>query len=58
VRPFGFGDMTFDSYMIVLSNVLSLLPFVVKISVGTSGDGENCTVSGKVVDLLQRVTDL
>jgi hypothetical protein len=37
--PFGFGDRTFDGYMIDLFVVVSLLPFIVKVSVGTSGDG-------------------
>jgi hypothetical protein len=37
--PFGFGDMTFDGNMIDLFVVVSLLPFIVKVSVRTSGDG-------------------
>jgi hypothetical protein len=58
VRPSGFGDRTFDSYVIDLSIVVSPLPFIVEVGVGTFGDGENCTMGGKVVDFLWRLTDL
>jgi hypothetical protein len=39
VRPFGFGDRTSDDYMIELSIVVSLLPFLVEVDVGTFSDG-------------------
>jgi hypothetical protein len=58
VRPFGFGDRTFDGYVIDLSIVVSHLPFIFKVGVGTSRGGENCTMGGKVVGLLWRLTDL
>jgi hypothetical protein len=58
MRAFGFGDRTFDGYMIDLSIVLSLLPFIVKVGVGTSGDGKNFSVDGEVVGLLWWLVDL
>jgi hypothetical protein len=58
MRPFGFGDRTFDGYMIDLSIVLSLVPFIVKVGVRTSGDGKNFTVDGEVVGLLWWLVDL
>jgi hypothetical protein len=58
VRSFGFGDRTFDDYVIDLSIAVSQLHFIVEVSVGTSGDGENCTMGGKVVGLFRRLTDL
>jgi hypothetical protein len=42
VGSFGFGDRTFDSHMIDLSVVLSLLPLIVKVGVRASDDGEDC----------------
>jgi hypothetical protein len=58
VRPFGFSDRTFGDYMIDLSIVVSPSPFVIEVGVGTSSDGENCTMSGKVVGLLRRLMHL
>jgi hypothetical protein len=58
VRPFGFGDRTFDSQMIDLSVVVSLLPLVLKVGIGASNDSEDCAMGGKVVALLWRFTDL
>jgi hypothetical protein len=58
VGPFGFDDRTFDGHMIDLSLVVTPLPLVVEVNVRTSGDGENCTVGGKVVGLLRRLADL
>jgi hypothetical protein len=58
VRPFGFSDRTFGDYMIDLSIVVSLFPFLVEVSVGTSSDGENCTMDEKVASLLWRLTNL
>jgi hypothetical protein len=58
VRPFGFGDRTFDKHMIDLLVIVSMLPLVLKVDIGASGDGENCAMGGKVVTLLQRLTDL
>jgi hypothetical protein len=58
VGPFGLGNGAFHSYMIDLSIIVSLLPFGVEISVGTSNDCKDCTVSGKGVSLLRRLTNL
>jgi hypothetical protein len=44
--------------MIDLSLVVSLLPLIVEVGVGISGDGENCTVGGEVVGLPRRFRDL
>jgi hypothetical protein len=55
VGPFDFGDNTFNDYMIDLSIVVSLFPFIVEVSVGTSSDGENCTMDEKVASLLWRL---
>jgi hypothetical protein len=44
--------------VIDFSIVVSSLPLIVKVSVETSGDGENCTMGGKVVGLLWRLADL
>jgi hypothetical protein len=58
VGPYGFGDRAFDGHMIDLSVVISPLPLIVKVSVGASGDGENCVVGREVVILLWRLADL
>jgi hypothetical protein len=58
VVPFGFSNRTFDGYMIDLSVIVSLLPFIVEVGVGASGDGEDCAMGGKVVGLLRRLSDL
>jgi hypothetical protein len=55
VRPFGFGDRTFDNHMIDLSVIVSLLPLVSEIDIGASGDSEDCTMGGEVVALLWRL---
>jgi hypothetical protein len=55
--PFGFDNRTFDD-VIDLSVIVSLLPFIVKVGVGVSDDGEDCAMGGKVVHLLRRLTDL
>jgi hypothetical protein len=44
--------------MIDLSVVVSLLPLIVEVGIGTTSDGENCTVGGEVVSLLWRFVDL
>jgi hypothetical protein len=44
--------------MIDLLVIVSMLPLVLKVDIGASGDGENCAMGGKVVTLLQRLTDL
>jgi hypothetical protein len=58
VGSFSLGNGTFDSNMIDLSIISSLLPLGVKISVGTSGDCEDCAIGGKSIDLLRRLTSL
>jgi hypothetical protein len=47
------GDGAFDDDVIDLSVIVSLLPFVIKISVRSSSDCENCVVGGKFVGLLR-----
>jgi hypothetical protein len=44
--------------VIDLSIVVSLLPLIVEVGVGISGDGENCTIGEEVVSLLWRFRDL
>ncbi len=56
--PFGLGDGAFDGYMIDLSIVVSPLLLSVEINVGTSGDCEDCAMSGKSIGLLRRLVDL
>jgi hypothetical protein len=58
VGPLGLGDGTFDNDMIDLSVVISSLPLVIEINVGTSGDCEDCAMSGKSIGLLRRLVDL
>jgi hypothetical protein len=58
MRPIGFGNRTFDGYVIDLSRVVYELPFIVKVGIGAFSDGEDSAVGGEVVDLLQRLTDL
>jgi hypothetical protein len=58
VKPFGFGNMTFNGYVIDLSVIVSPLPFIVEVGIGTSGNGKNCTVGGEIIGLLWRLTDL
>jgi hypothetical protein len=53
VEPFGLGNGVFDSYMIYFSLIISALSLGVEISVGTSGDCEDCVVGWKGVVLLQ-----
>jgi hypothetical protein len=54
----GLGDGAFDGNVIDLSIIVSLLPFVIEISVGAFGNCENCAMGGETVDLLQRLADL
>jgi hypothetical protein len=41
-----------------LSVVVSLSPLIVEVGVGTSSDGENCTMGEKNIGLLWRLVDL
>jgi hypothetical protein len=52
VGPFGFGEGAFDSHVIDLSVVVSLLPLIVKVSIRASGNGEDCAMGWEVVTLL------
>jgi hypothetical protein len=56
--PFGLGDGAFNNNVIDLSVIVSLLLFVIKISVGASGNCENCVMREKVVGLLRSLMDL
>jgi hypothetical protein len=58
VGPFGLGDGVFNSHVIHLSVVVSLLSLVIEICVGAFGDFKDCATSGKGIGLLQRLTDL
>jgi hypothetical protein len=58
MEPFGFDDRTFDSHVIDLSIVVSLLPLVLKVGIGASDDSEDCDMGGKVIALLWRLTYL
>jgi hypothetical protein len=58
VGPFGLGDWTFDSHMIDLLVIVHLLPLVVEVGIGASGDGEDCAMGVNIVGLLCRLTDL
>jgi hypothetical protein len=51
-------NKTFDGYVIDLSIIVSMLPFIVEVGVGASGDGEDCTMGEKVVRLLWKLADL
>jgi hypothetical protein len=46
------SDGAFDDYMVYFPVVISVLPLGVKISVGTSGDCEDCTIGGEGIILL------
>jgi hypothetical protein len=52
VRPLGLSDGAFDGYMVYFSVVIYALSLSVKIGVGSSGDCEDCGMSGKGVVLL------
>jgi hypothetical protein len=44
--------------VINLSVIVSPLPFIVEVGIGTSSNGKNCTVGGEIIGLLWRLTDL
>jgi hypothetical protein len=44
--------------MIDLLVIVHLLPFVVEVGIGASGDGDDCVMGGNIVGLLCRLTDL
>jgi hypothetical protein len=52
--PFGLGDRTFDSDMIDLAIIISVLPFGFEVYVRTSGDCEYGSMGGKTLGLLRR----
>jgi hypothetical protein len=52
------GNGTFDDNTIALPVIVSLLPLSIEISVGASGDCEDCVVGWETVGLLQRLMDL
>jgi hypothetical protein len=58
VGPFGLGDWAFDGYMVNLSIVISVLSLGVEISVGASGNCEDCAMGGEGFGLLRRLLDL
>jgi hypothetical protein len=58
VRPFGLGNRTFDNDVIDLPVIIVMLPFGVKVGIGTSGNYEDCAMGGESIGLLQRFLDL
>jgi hypothetical protein len=56
--PFGLGDGALNDNVIDLSVIISLLPLVIEVSVGASGDCKNCVMGGIAIDLLQGLADL
>jgi hypothetical protein len=51
--PFGLGDGTFDSKMVNLVIIISVLPLGFEVCVRTLGNCEYGSVGGKVLGLLQ-----
>jgi hypothetical protein len=58
MSPFGLSNWAFESYMIDLLEIVSSLSLGIKIDVRTSGDCEDCVMSGEGVGLLWRFLDL
>jgi hypothetical protein len=58
VRPFGLGDRTFDSNVIYLAIVVSVLSFGFKVWVRNSGDCGYGAMGGEVLRLLWRFLNL
>jgi hypothetical protein len=58
VGPLGLGDGAFNGYMVYFFLVIYALSLGIKIGVGTSGDCEDCVVSGEGVILLLGFLDL
>jgi hypothetical protein len=56
--PFGLGDGALNDNMIDLSVIISLLPLVIEVSVGASGDCKNRVMGGIAIDLLWGLADL
>jgi hypothetical protein len=53
VGPHGFRDGAFNSYIVYFRVVIIVLPFSIKIYIGTSGNGEDCAVGGEGIGLLR-----
>jgi hypothetical protein len=58
VGSLGLCDGTFDRYMVYFPVVISVLPFSVKVWIGTSSNCEDCTVGGEGIGLLRGLLDL
>jgi hypothetical protein len=58
VGPFGLGNGGFNSYVIDLNVVVSVLSLGIKIGVGTSRNCEDCAVGREGIELLWRLLDL
>jgi hypothetical protein len=58
VGPIGLSNGAFDSYMIYFFVVISALSLSVKVGIGTSGDCEDCAMSGEDISLLWGLLDL
>jgi hypothetical protein len=57
VGPIGLSNGAFDSYMIYFFVVISALSLSVKVGIGTSGDCEDCAMSGEGISLLWGLFD-
>jgi hypothetical protein len=58
VGPLGLGYGAFDGDVVDLSVIISLLYFVFEVSIRASGDGVDCAKGGKIIALLQGLSDL
>jgi hypothetical protein len=58
MRPFGLGDRTFDSNMIYLVIVVSVLSFGFKVCVATSSNCEYSAMGGERIRLLRRLLSM
>jgi hypothetical protein len=52
VRPFGSCDWAFDKHVVNLVIIFSLLPFVMEVQVGASGDCVDGSEGWEIVVLL------
>jgi hypothetical protein len=58
VEPLGLGYGTFDSDMVDLPVIVLTLSLSIEISVGTSGDCQDCAMGRECIELLQRLLNL
>jgi hypothetical protein len=58
VGPFGLDNGAFDNDVVNLPVIVLMLPLGIKISVGASGDCQDCAMCGESINLLWRFLDL